>query len=155
MTTTDQQARDFVAEAERQTNERDVAAIRTVFAPDGRWTAIIDGMVVNAEGIDQIEREWAAMCAFMDTRRMFVSKSLVSFDEQTIVNEWTARIGQSRRGRGIEVWHRGPDGSVVDQHLYGFLDPRGSTDPVQAMRMLSSHPRTVAAFVRARRPSRQ
>lgn len=140
----------FVAEAERMTNERDVDGIREVFAPDGRWTATIDGLLLRAEGIDEIHRGWGTMCRFMAARRMFVTKSLVTADEQTVVNEWTGTVSGRDSARGIEVWQLDPDGKVVDQRLYGFLDARPDTSPVQNLRMLAAHPLTAIAFARAR-----
>ena len=140
----------FVAEAERMTNERDVDGIREVFVPDGRWTATIDGLLLRAEGIDEIHRGWGTMCRFMAARRMFVTKSLVTADEQTVVNEWTGTIAGRDSARGIEVWQLDADGKVVDQRLYGFLDARPDTSPVQNLRMLAAHPLTAFAFARAR-----
>ncbi len=68
----------FVAEAERMTNERDVDGIREVFAPDGRWTATIDGLLLRAEGIDEIHRGWGTMCRFMAARRMLLAHPLTA-----------------------------------------------------------------------------
>ncbi len=39
---------------------------------------------------------------------------------------------------------------VVDQRLYGFLDARPESSPVQGLRMLFAHPRTALAFARSR-----
>lgn len=140
----------FVAEAERMTNERDVDGIRTVFAPDGRQTATIDGLVIMARGIDEIHQRWAVMCRFMTTRQMIVAKTLVTADEHTIVNEWTGTMAGRECARGIEVWQLNDAGRVFDQRLYGFLDARPDTSPVQNLRMLVAHPQTAAAFARAR-----
>ena len=140
----------FVGEAERMTNERDVAGIRDVFAPDGRWVATLDGLLIEADGVDEIERSWGVMCAFMEQRRMYVTKQLVAADATTIVNEWTGEIGGRPSARGIEVWVRDAHGRVVDQRLYGFLDARPDSSPVQNARMLVAHPLTALAFARAR-----
>jgi hypothetical protein len=149
-TSTLEEATAFVAEAQRMTNERDVAGIRRVFAPAARWTATLDGLVVTADGLDEIERSWAVMCRFMQARSMRVEKSLVLADTTTVVNEWVGTVGGRDSARGIEVWVRDHDGLVVDQRLYGFLDARPETSPVQNLRMLLAHPLTAAAFVRAR-----
>jgi hypothetical protein len=140
----------FVADAERMTNERDADGIREVFIPDGRWTATIDGLVIRAEGVDEIHRGWAAMCRFMAARRMFVTKTLVTADEHTVVNEWTGTVGGADSARGIEVWQLDDEGKVVDQRLYGFLDARPESSPVQNLRMLVAHPLTAIAHARAR-----
>lgn len=141
----------FVAEAERMTNERDVDGIRTVFAPDGRWTVTIDGTIVHANGIDEIYRGWAAMCDFMEARRMFVSKSLVSVNERTIVNEWTGEVARRPNARGIEIWQLNGDGRAVDQRLYGFLDARPDSSRLQSLRMLTAYPGNALAFARSQR----
>jgi hypothetical protein len=140
----------FVAEAERMTNERDVDGIRDVFAPDGHQVATLDGLLIEANGIDEIHRAWATMCAFMERRRVSVSKTLVMADATTIVNEWVGTVAGRASARGIEVWQLDEGGLVVDQRLYGFLDARPESSPVQALRMLTSHPLTAAAFARAR-----
>jgi hypothetical protein len=140
----------FVAEAERMTNERDVDGIRRVFAPTARWAATLDGLLVEAEGIEEIHRGWSVMCRFMERRRMYVSKRLVLSDDRVVVNEWTGTVAGRDSARGIEVWERDAAGLVVDQRLYGFLDVRGESSVVQNLRMLVAHPLTATAFVRAR-----
>ena len=140
----------FVAEAERMTNERDVDAIRTVFASDGHQVAAIDGLLIEADGIDEIHRAWGTMCAFMEKRQMYVTKTLVAADETTIVNEWVGVVAGKRSARGIEVWQLDQAGLVVDQRLYGFLDARPDSSLVQNLRMLVAHPLTATSFARAR-----
>jgi len=144
----------FVAEAERMTNERDIDGIRTVFAPDGHQTATIDGLVIDAQGLDEVHQGWAAMCRFMAARNMVVSKSLVTADEHTIVNEWTGSVAGRPNARGIEVWQLDEDGRVRDQRLYGFLDARPESSPVSNLRMLVAHPLSALAFARTRRSGR-
>lgn len=99
-TTTELTETAFVAEAERMTNERDVDGIRQVFAADGHQVATLDGLLVEA--------------------------------------------------RGIEVWQLDGAGMVVDQRLYGFLDARPESSPVQSLRKLVAHPLTAIAFARAK-----
>jgi hypothetical protein len=140
----------FVAEAERMTNERDVDSVRTVFASTAHQTATIDGLLVEADGIEEIHRAWDTMCAFMERRQMYVEKTLVTADDATIVNEWVGTIAGKRAARGIEVWKLDQAGLVVDQRLYGFLDARPDSSPVQNLRMLVAHPLTAVAFARAR-----
>jgi hypothetical protein len=81
---------------------------------------------------------------------MVVTKTLVTADERTVVNEWTGTVGGRDSARGIEVWQLDADGRVVDQRLYGFLDARPDSSPVQNLRMLVAHPLSAAAFARAR-----
>lgn len=140
----------FVAEAERMTNERDVDAIRHVFVPDGRQTATLDGLLIEANGIDEIQHAWGVMCAFMEKRRMYVEKALVTADDTTIVNEWVGSVAGKASARGIEVWKLNEAGLVIDQRLYGFLDARPESSPVQILRMLIAHPLTAVAFARVR-----
>ena len=73
---------------------------------------------------------------------MFVTKTLVTADATTIVNEWTGEITGRQTARGIEVWKLDDDGLVVEQRLYGFLDARPESSPVQNLRMLVAHPLT-------------
>lgn len=151
MTTPDvSEAAAFVAEAERMTNERDVDGIRTVFAPDGRWTTVVDGTLIESTGVEEIRRTWALLCAVMERRGMHVTKTLVAADERTTVNEWVGTVRGSEAARGIEVWVRDGAGLVVDQRLYTFSDVRPENSPVQNLRMLLAHPVTAAAFVRAK-----
>lgn len=140
----------FVTKIERMTNDRDVDGIRQMFVPDGHQTAILDGLLIEANGIDEIHRGWATMCAFMEKRQMYVEKSLVAADETTIVNEWVGTIAGKQSARGIEVWEFDDAGLAVDQRLYGFLDARPESSPVQNLRMLVAHPRTAVAFARVR-----
>ena len=107
-------------------------------------------MLIEADGIDEIVQRWGVMCAFMDKRQLYVEKSLVTADDTTIVNEWVGSIGGTESARGIEVWKLDDAGMVVDQRLYGFLDARPESSPVQGLRMLFAHPRTALAFARSR-----
>jgi hypothetical protein len=152
MTTQDlvQSATAFVAEAERMTNERDVDGIRAVVSEDAHQIATLDGLLIEAHGRDEIHRAWGTMCAFMEARRMFVTKTLVTADATTIVNEWTGEIAGRQTARGIEVWKLDDDGLVVEQRLYGFLDARPESSPVQNLRMLVAHPLTALGYARAR-----
>jgi ketosteroid isomerase-like protein len=152
MTTQDlvQSATAFVAEAERMTNERDVDGIRAVVSEDAHQIATLDGLLIEAHGRDEIHRAWGTMCAFMEARRMFVTKTLVTADKTTIVNEWTGEVAGRRTARGIEVWKLDDDGLVVEQRLYGFLDARPDSSPVQNLRMLVAHPLTAIGYARAR-----
>ena len=140
----------FVAEAERMTNERDVDGIRAVVSEDAHQVATLDGLLIEARGRDEIHRAWGTMCAFMEARRMFVTKTLVTADEATIVNEWTGEVAGRQTARGIEVWKLDGDGLVVEQRLYGFLDARPESSVVQNLRMLVAHPLTALGYARAR-----
>lgn len=140
----------FVKEAERMTNERDVDGIRAVVSEDAHQIATLDGLLIEAHGRDEIHRAWGTMCAFMEARRMFVTKTLVTADATTIVNEWTGEVAGRQTARGIEVWKLDDDGLVVEQRLYGFLDARPESSPVQNLRMLVAHPLTALGYARAR-----
>jgi len=85
----------------------------------------------------------------MDKRQMYVEKTLVTADDTTIVNEWIGTVAGKKTARGIEVWKLDA-GLVVDQRLYGFLDARPESSPVQNARMLLAHPITAVAFARVR-----
>jgi len=146
---------EFVAEAERMTNERDVDGIRKVFAPTASWTSTIDGMVVSARGIDEIHARWDLMCRFMEARGLTVQKTLVTSDDDTIVNEWTGSLGGRTAARGIEVWAFDPNGLVSDQRLYGFLNTRSDRSALMSLRMLVAYPRTALTFARLRATGRR
>jgi nuclear transport factor 2 (NTF2) superfamily protein len=137
---------DFVAEAERMTNERDNDAIGEVFAPDAAWTTIIDGVVIQARGLMEIRQRWRQLCRFMRKRQMFVNKRLRAASDTTIVNEWTGSLAGEAAACGIEVWQFGNDGLVTDQRLYGFLDTGADTSVKHNLRLLLSHPRNALAF---------
>lgn len=144
------EAAEFVAEAERMTNERDVDGVRDVYAPDAHWTTVLDGTVIESHGIDEIHRDWGLLCAVMDRRGMFVRKHVVAADGNTIVNEWAGTVGGRSGPRGIEVWVRDDAGRVIKQHLYAFGDARPDSSAVQQLRMLIAHPLTAWAHARAR-----
>jgi nuclear transport factor 2 (NTF2) superfamily protein len=141
---------DFVAEAERMTNERDVQGVRGVYAPDATWISTVDGLVMRADGIEEIVARWGLMCRFMQARRMYVHKQLVASDDRTIVNEWTGSLGDRTAARGIEVWRFDDHGRVEDQHLYGFLNTGSDTDALPSLRMLAAYPLTALTFGRLR-----
>ena len=143
-------ATEFVAEAERMTNERDVDGVHGVFSHDAHQVATLDGLLIDARGIDEIHKAWGTMCAFMETRRMFVTKTLVAADANTIVNEWVGEVAGKHSARGIEVWELNEVGLVVEQRLYGFLDARPESSVVQNLRMLLAHPLTAVGYARAR-----
>lgn len=140
----------FVYEAQRITNERDIAAARKVFARDALWVSIIDGMIIEAHGITEIDERWQLMCRFMRARRMTVTKRLMTSDDRLIVNEWSGSLDGRDTAVGIEYWIFDDKGSVTEQRLYGFLDAHPDTSLRQSLRMLSSYPRTALAFARAR-----
>lgn len=140
----------FVDEAQRITNERDTTAARTLFASTAHWTSIIDGMIIEANGIAEIDARWQLMCRFMRARRMTVTKRLVAFDDHTIVNEWSGSLDGRATALGIEYWVFGEHSRIVEQRLYGFLDANPDTSIRQSLRMLSSYPKTAFTFAWAR-----
>ena len=144
----------FVNEAERMTNERDVDGVRTVFAPDGTMTATIDGLTMTAHGLDAIHEQWDVMCRFMQSRAMYVHKTLVSAGDRVIVNEWTGSLGGTTDARGIEVWELDDAGLVRSHRLYGFLNAGPATGVRPSLRMLASYPLSALSFARARLRSR-
>ncbi|EFV14960.1 nuclear transport factor 2 family protein [Segniliparus rugosus] len=142
--------RGFVAEAERMTNARDIAAIRPIFGPEATWTSVIDGIVMTAAGHDEILRKWEVMCRFMDLREMFVRKTLVASGADVVVNEWTGVVAGRPNARGVEVWHFDASGRVDRQQLYGYLNTGPETGVARNARMFATSPITAAAFAFAR-----
>lgn len=141
---------DFVAKAQRVTNERDVDSVLDVFAPTATWTTVIDGLVITARGHDEIRARWRLMCRFMAARGLLVEKRLVTADDEVIVNEWTGSLAGRTSARGIETWRFDEHGRVTDQHLYGFLNTGPDTGVLPSMRMLAAYPVTALTFARLR-----
>lgn len=141
---------DFVADAQRITNERDVDAVLDVFAPTATWTTVMDGLVITARGHAEIHARWGLMCRFMQARGLLVEKELVTSDDRTIVNEWTGSLAGRTEARGIEVWRFDDLGRVEEQHLYGFLNTGADTAVLPSLRMLASYPLTALTFGRLR-----
>lgn len=137
---------EFLAAAERMTNERDVATIRTVFAPGAVWVNTFDGVVMAARGLDEIEDRWRLMCRFMEARRMFVRKELIAVDGLTLVSSWSGGLAGGTVAQGIEVWRFDPAGRVVEQRCDGFLNVAGDSSIRQSLRMLVAYPVTAATF---------
>jgi hypothetical protein len=147
---TPERPEDFVADAQRITNERDVDAVLDVFAPTAIWTTVMDGLVITARGHDEIRARWGLMCRFMEARGLLVEKTLVTADDRTIVNEWTGSLGGRTEARGIEVWRFDERGRVEEQHLYGFLNTGPDTGVLPSLRMLAAYPLTATTFARLR-----
>lgn len=145
---------DFVAEAQRITNERDVDSVLEVFAPRASWTTVTDGLVITAHGHDEIRARWRLMCRFMDARGLFVEKQLVSSDDRTIVNEWTGSLAGRTAARGIELWRFDDRGLVDEQRLYGFLNTGPDSDLLPSLRMLAAYPITALTFARLKLTTR-
>lgn len=84
---------------------------------------MIDGVTLSARGHAEILQNWRLLCGFLDARDIVVRKRVLLAAEDQIVSSWK---GVGRRGaepHGVEYWALGPDGTVVDQTLMGFLDP--------------------------------
>ncbi|GAA2625798.1 DUF1348 family protein [Actinomadura fulvescens] len=140
----------FVAEAERMTNQRDVDAIRGVFASDGRWRCVIDGLETHDTGMEAIADRWRLLCRFMADRDLVVRKELLAATDDQIINRWHGRAKGGARPTGIEVWRFDSGGLVTEQLLMGFLDPRPETSPAVMLGLLVSQPGTALTFARHR-----
>jgi hypothetical protein len=140
----------FVAAAERATNERDLAAVEPLYSPDAELEVVTNGSVLSASGTEVVEA-WRTLFGFMERRRMRVAKQLVSSSDGVLVNRWTAAPGSGGGSSGVECWHFGSDGLVVEHQLDIHLDPRPERDLIQRLRLLIAHPRSAIAFLRASR----
>lgn len=140
----------FVADAERITNTYDVDAVRDVFAADAVMTSTIDGMVIRAEGIEEIRERWRQVCDFGRRRQLQVRKQVVVADDTTIVNQWEGSLSGRTDAHGIEVWRFDADGRVAEQRLYGYLNAAPDSSVVQNLRMLAAYPLTALTFARAK-----
>ena len=144
----------FVADAQRITNERDVEAVRAVFAPDARQTVVLDGIVMTPHGVDEIVEQWRMTCDFMARRRLFVTKNVLSADGTTIVNDWTGRMGRRATPTGVEVWRFDENGLVSDHRLFCYLNVRDDRSVLQQLRLLLAYPVTALTYALVRRRRR-
>ncbi|MFI7529041.1 nuclear transport factor 2 family protein [Nocardia salmonicida] len=136
----------FVAEAQRITNTRDIAALRQIFADNAIWTSTIDGIVINAHGIGEIEDYWLLMCRFMQARKIFVRKELIAFDDGTLVSGWTGTGRGGSASRGVEVWKFDANGLIINQRADGFLNTAPDASLCQSLRLLATYPVNIATF---------
>jgi hypothetical protein len=143
----------FLAAAERATNDYDLDAVMSVYAPEATLESVTDGAQERHRGAPAVRRAWAGYLGGLGERGLTLSKHLVSSTEDTIVNEWHGR-GRHRRARGIEVWRFDPAGLVVEHRLFTFLDTRPAQGLLARLRLAAVSPRIAAALLRAQRRAR-
>jgi hypothetical protein len=139
----------FVASAEAITNERAAHAVRALYAPDAVFTAVTDGALSRAEGVEEIVAKWEAFFAFLAARRFQLEKRLLVAADGMIVNEWTGSLGGRTHAIGIESWRFDDGGLICEHKLYSYLNARSARSPLQRLRLLLAYPLTAAAFLRA------
>jgi hypothetical protein len=143
----------FLGAAERATNDYDLDAVMSVYAPEATLESVTDGAHERHRGSAAVRRAWAGYLGGLGQRRLTLSKHLVSCAEGTIVNEWQGRGGHSR-ARGIEVWRFGEGGQVVEHRLFTYLDTRPSAGILARLRLAVISPLTAVALLRAQRRAR-
>jgi hypothetical protein len=139
----------FVAEAERITNDRDLAAIPAVYAAGAVFEVISDGVHEIHRGADEILAAWRVYFDVLRRGDFRLRKQLAAADAATICNRWEGTLGRGR-ARGIEIWRLDSAGRVEEHHMYTFLDVRPADSLRAQLRALISQPRAAAAFLMAR-----
>ena len=139
----------FVASAERITNERAAHALPELYAPDAVFSAVTDGALSRAEGVDEIVETWETFFTFLAARSFRLYKRLLVAVDGMIVNEWSGSLGGRTHAIGIESWRFDGSGLISEHKLYSYLNARPARSLVQRLRLLVAYPFTAAAFLRA------
>lgn len=137
----------FVAEAERLTNNYSIAEPLALFAPDCVAEWVFDGVYQRHEGIEAIAHAMRTMVAVNRRLGLHGDKSLVCADDTTIVNTWQGGFRGDRRQFGTEIWTL-RDGLVVHHRMNIYLRLRSADSPAGRLRMLLGAPRTALAWFR-------
>lgn len=143
----------FIAEAERASNEYDLAALVAVYAETAEFEAVTDGVRESHAGIDAIRRAWRMYLPPMRSGRLELRKELLAATEDglSITNLWHGELEGHRQACGIEHWERHQQGLVVRHRMWSYL----SVQPVDSLRgrlrLLGLYPRLALTFDRARR----
>ena len=147
--------RRFVADAERATNERDLHATASVYAPNAVLDSFTDGALERYVGSDAIRKAWDGYLAAMKKRGFSLRKTLVSVGEDTIVNEWKGTLGGRTDARGIELWRFDEKGRVVEHRMYSLLNVKPSESVLQRFRLSLNYPFTAMTFLREQQKRRR
>jgi hypothetical protein len=140
----------FVSEAERITNERDLAGAVSVYGRDAVLETVTDGAYEHHVGVEAIRLAWAVYFAVLDRAAFVLRKQLLVADGHVVVNEWRGALAR-REAHGIECWHFDRSGWVTEHRLYSYFDVRPSESVIQRFRLLFAYPRLAMSFLREQR----
>jgi hypothetical protein len=118
---------EFVARAQRFTNEAAVEDAVALFDPDCVAEWVFDGLYQRYEGIEAIRRGLTATLGVFRDHHLAGRKVLECSDDTTIVNTWRGGFHGDDRQFGTEIWTL-RDGLVVHHQMYIYLNliPRWS-----------------------------
>jgi nuclear transport factor 2 (NTF2) superfamily protein len=143
----------FVRAAEQITNERTLDALPTLYAADAVFTSTTDGMVVRAQGVEEITQTWRVLFSFLKERDFSLTKRMLIAAHGVLVSEWTGSLAGRTHATGIEVWCFDSTGLISEHTMYSYLNTGPDSSRVQRLRLLASYPATAIALLRARRRS--
>ncbi|MGV9711902.1 nuclear transport factor 2 family protein [Gordonia sp. NPDC003424] len=142
-------AQQFLADAQRITNEGLVDELLVRFADDAVAEWIMDGAADTYRGIDQIRAAATELFDVCHTLGLRVHKTLECEGADTLVFSWTGGFNGGTGQFGTEIWtFRG--GLIVRHQMYSYLDVRPSTSPLAALRLTATAPKVVGALLRYR-----
>lgn len=139
----------FVAAAERAINDYDLEATVAPYAPDATLESLTEGARERFDGADSIRRGWRGYLAGMRSTGFRLRKTLLTASDGVLVNTWESDFRGRTHGAGIEIWRFDSEGRVSAHRMYTFFEIRSSTDLLQRLRLLITHPRLAVAFLRA------
>ena len=142
----------FVAEAERISNQADVAALRPVFADDAVLESTADGVFERYRGAEAVLSAWTALLRATKARRQVIRKRVLTVGDDTIVNDYEGTMG-SRPVRGIESWRFDAEGKVCEHRVYSTLSARPSSDLRALLRLGANYPLTALRILYEQRRS--
>ena len=142
-------ALEFLAHAQRITNEGRVDELLAMFGDDASAEWIMDGAADTYRGIDDIRTAATELFAVCHQLGLHVTKSLECEGKDTLVFSWTGGFHGRTNQFGTEIWTF-RDGLIVRHQMYSYLDVRPSSSPVAALRLTAVSPRVVGALLRHR-----
>lgn len=140
---------EFIAAAERITNDGRVDEFLPLFADDAVAEWIMDGAADTHRGIDAIRSAATELFTVCHALGLHVDKTLECADGNTVVCSWTGGFNGGTRQFGTEIWTF-RDGQVVRHQMYSYLDVRPSSSPLGALRLVFTAPKVVGALLRYR-----
>lgn len=138
----------FVAEAQRVTNEADLAALDGLYATSAVFELTGDGIYERHVGGTHCTDAWKAMLAGT-AGRLRIEKSLVATTDDRIVNDWIGRVGRQTT-RGVELWRFDRAGKVVHHQIFQTVAARDSRELGARVRAALNHPLLAWRLLRAR-----
>jgi ketosteroid isomerase-like protein len=125
----------WIQNNERITNEADLEAWLSLYAPDVVFEAITDGASDRAEGFENVAASVMAVAALCKSRRLTIRKRFVAAQGNVIVNAWSGGFEGRDRQFGLEIWTLRDD-KVVRHEQYTFMDVRPSESLTAKLRAL-------------------